>query len=95
MIAPGGQAATSSRIENYFGFATGISGTDLIQRGLVQAEKFGAQLSTPVAAVALREEAGLLVVELATALTKRVAAAVGEGSAAVRSVHEHLAFLER
>jgi thioredoxin reductase (NADPH) len=64
MVAPGGQAGASSRIENYFGFPTGISGGDLIQRGLVQAEKFGAQLTAPCTAMALREEAGHLVVEL-------------------------------
>ena len=64
MIAPGGQAGTSSRIENYFGFPTGVSGGDLTQRGLVQAEKFGAQLSAPCAAIALRDQAGHLVVEL-------------------------------
>jgi thioredoxin reductase (NADPH) len=64
MVAPGGQAGTSSRIENYFGFPTGISGADLTQRGLVQAEKFGAQLTTPCEAVALRERAGHLVVQL-------------------------------
>jgi thioredoxin reductase (NADPH) len=63
-VAPGGQAGTSSRIENYFGFPTGISGGDLTQRGLVQAEKFGAFLSAPCAAVALREESGHLMVEL-------------------------------
>ncbi len=64
MIAPGGQAGTSSRIENYFGFPTGISGSDLTQRGLVQAEKFGAFLTAPCAVVALREQAGHLVAEL-------------------------------
>lgn len=64
MTGPGGQAATSSRIENYFGFPLGVSGGELTQRGLVQAEKFGAQLSAPCGAVALREEAGHLVVEL-------------------------------
>jgi thioredoxin reductase (NADPH) len=64
MIAPGGQAGTSSRIENYFGFTTGIAGAELTQRGLVQAEKFGAILSAPCTATALREEAGHLVVEL-------------------------------
>ncbi|HUE60164.1 MAG TPA: FAD-dependent oxidoreductase, partial [Acidimicrobiales bacterium] len=63
-VAPGGQAGGSSRIENYFGFATGISGGDLMQRGLVQAEKFGASLSVPCTAVALREESGHLMVEL-------------------------------
>jgi thioredoxin reductase (NADPH) len=64
MVAPGGQAGTSSRIENYFGFPTGISGADLAQRGFVQAEKFGAQLSTPCRAIGLKEQAGHLVIEL-------------------------------
>jgi thioredoxin reductase (NADPH) len=63
-LAPGGQAGTSSRIENYLGFPTGISGGDLTQRALIQAEKFGAQLSSPCAATSLREEAGHLVVRL-------------------------------
>jgi thioredoxin reductase (NADPH) len=64
MVAPGGQAATSSRIENYFGFPIGISGGELAQRGFVQAEKFGAQLTTPCEAVSLKERSGHLVVEL-------------------------------
>ena len=42
--APGGQAGSSSRIENYLGFPTGISGQDLAARALTQAEKFGAEL---------------------------------------------------
>jgi thioredoxin reductase (NADPH) len=41
---PGGQAGSSSKIENYLGFPTGISGLDLTRRGVVQAEKFGAQM---------------------------------------------------
>jgi thioredoxin reductase (NADPH) len=64
MTAPGGQAGTSSRIENYFGFTTGITGAELTQRGLVQAEKFGARLSAPCTAVALGEESGHLTLEL-------------------------------
>jgi thioredoxin reductase (NADPH) len=64
MVAPGGQAGTSSRIENYFGFPTGISGGELAQRGLVQAEKFGAHLTTPCEAVSLKERSGHLIVEL-------------------------------
>ena len=44
MVAAGGQAGASSRIENYLGFPTGISGGDLTQRAVVQAEKFGAHL---------------------------------------------------
>jgi len=42
--SPGGQAASSSRIENYLGFPTGISGQELATRAFTQAEKFGAQL---------------------------------------------------
>ena len=51
-FAPGGQAGTSSRIENYLGFPTGISGAALAGRAFSQAQKFGAQLS--VAWVAAR-----------------------------------------
>jgi thioredoxin reductase (NADPH) len=47
-IATGGQAGTSSRIENYLGFPAGISGADLADRAMLQARKFGAQwLSVP------------------------------------------------
>ena len=42
--APGGQAASSSRIENYLGFPTGISGQELAGRAYAQAQKFGAQI---------------------------------------------------
>src|SRR5262249_53229833 len=51
--APGGQAGSSSRIENYLGFPTGISGHDLSSRALVQAEKFGAELAVARTAVRL------------------------------------------
>jgi thioredoxin reductase (NADPH) len=64
MTAPGGQAGTSSRIENYLGFPMGISGTDLTGRAVVQAEKFGARLTVPCTATALRNRGGYLVVEL-------------------------------
>jgi thioredoxin reductase (NADPH) len=63
-IAAGGQAGTSSRIENYLGFPLGISGGALTQRAMVQAEKFGAHLTAPCAALSLREQAGHLVVAL-------------------------------
>ena len=64
MVVLGGQAGSSSRIENYLGFPTGISGGDLTQRAVVQAEKFGAHLTSPCAATALREAAGHLAVSL-------------------------------
>ncbi|HYW32973.1 MAG TPA: FAD-dependent oxidoreductase, partial [Gemmatimonas sp.] len=57
-IAPGGQAATSSKIENYLGFATGVSGAELARQALLQAQKFGAQLSVPQTAVGLRIDGG-------------------------------------
>ncbi|MEL7446148.1 MAG: FAD-dependent oxidoreductase [Pseudomonadota bacterium] len=46
-MAIGGQAGTSSRIENYMGFPTGISGTDLTYRGQIQALKFGTSFAMP------------------------------------------------
>lgn len=45
--APGGQAGTSSRIENYLGFPTGLSGADLTRRAITQATRFGAELLSP------------------------------------------------
>ncbi|MEO1680033.1 MAG: FAD-dependent oxidoreductase [Pseudomonadota bacterium] len=52
-LAIGGQAGTSSRIENYMGFPTGISGADLVWRGEVQAMKFGTRFAVPRRATAL------------------------------------------
>ncbi|MEM6902556.1 MAG: FAD-dependent oxidoreductase [Pseudomonadota bacterium] len=51
--APGGQASTSSKIENYLGFPTGITGRDLADRAAAQAQKFGVQIATPVGAKSL------------------------------------------
>jgi thioredoxin reductase (NADPH) len=51
--APGGQAGSSSRIENYLGFPMGISGQDLAGRAFLQAEKFGANLAVARVAVGL------------------------------------------
>jgi thioredoxin reductase (NADPH) len=45
--APGGQAGTSSRIENYLGFPSGLSGADLTRRALTQAQRFGVEILTP------------------------------------------------
>jgi thioredoxin reductase (NADPH) len=45
--APGGQAGTSSYIENYLGFPVGLTGADLTRRGVAQARKFGAEILTP------------------------------------------------
>lgn len=52
--APGGQAGSSSRIENYLGFPNGISGQDLARRAFVQAEKFGANIAVARSARGLK-----------------------------------------
>ena len=52
--APGGQAGCSSKIENYLGFPTGVSGQELADRALVQAQKFGAQVTVAHGAASLK-----------------------------------------
>jgi thioredoxin reductase (NADPH) len=63
-VAIGGQAGTSSRIENYLGFPTGISGGELAFRAEVQALKFGARVTLPREATSLRRDNGHFVVRL-------------------------------
>jgi thioredoxin reductase (NADPH) len=63
-VATGGQAATSPRIENYLGFPAGISGAELAERAVIQAEKFGAQISVPSEVVALEQRDGHYAVRL-------------------------------
>ncbi|HET8751087.1 MAG TPA: FAD-dependent oxidoreductase [Gaiellaceae bacterium] len=62
--ALGGQAGSSSRIENYLGFPAGISGAELTSRAVSQARKFGARPATPYSAVALEPGDGRHVVQL-------------------------------
>ena len=62
--SPGGQAASSSRIENYLGFPSGISGQELAARAFSQAEKFGAEMMIAKAAIHLRCERRPYVVEI-------------------------------
>ena len=62
--APGGQAGSSSRIENYLGFPTGISGQDLAGRAFTQAEKFGAEVAIARTAAKLRCDVRPYAVEL-------------------------------
>jgi thioredoxin reductase (NADPH) len=54
--APGGQAGTSSRIENYLGFPAGLSGSDLARRAVTQARKFGVEILAPQQVESLRVE---------------------------------------
>ena len=63
--APGGQAGMSSRIENYLGFPSGLSGGDLARRGLTQARRLGAEILTPQQVTALRVEDGYKILSFA------------------------------
>jgi len=63
--APGGQAGMSSRIENYLGFPTGLSGGDLARRAVVQAQRFGVEILAPQEAVGVRTEASYRIIKLA------------------------------
>ncbi|MCO5185438.1 MAG: FAD-dependent oxidoreductase [Anaerolineae bacterium] len=62
--ATGGQAGTSSRIENYLGFPKGLSGADLARRATAQAKRLGAEILTPQEAVALRLDGSYKIVVL-------------------------------
>jgi thioredoxin reductase/NAD-dependent dihydropyrimidine dehydrogenase PreA subunit len=63
-IAPGGQAGSSMRIENYLGFPTGITGADLAENAILQANKFGARLSVPTPAVGVNWDKAYAVTRL-------------------------------
>ena len=73
--APGGQAGQSAAIENYLGFPRGLSGSDLAQRALAQAQRFGAELVLARDVVALEQRGPVRAVVLA-----------GEGSVEARTV---------
>ncbi len=64
-VVIGGQAGTSSRIENYLGFPQGLPGQKLADLASMQAQRFGARLTNPCQAVKLRTEDGWHVVQLA------------------------------
>jgi thioredoxin reductase (NADPH) len=63
--APGGQAGMSSRIENYLGFPTGLSGADLARRAVVQAQRFGVEILAPQEVVGARTEGPYRIIKLA------------------------------
>jgi thioredoxin reductase (NADPH) len=62
--APGGQAGRSSRIENYLGFPTGLSGNDLARRAVAQARRFGVEILTPQEVISVRVEGPSRVLKL-------------------------------
>lgn len=63
--APGGQAGMSSRIENYLGFPSGLSGGDLARRAVVQARRFGVEILAPQTVVNMRTEGSYRIIKLA------------------------------
>jgi len=63
--APGGQAGMSSRIENYLGFPSGLSGNDLARRAVTQAQRFGVEILAPQEAVGVRTEGSYRIIKLA------------------------------
>jgi thioredoxin reductase (NADPH) len=61
---PGGQAGTSTKIENYLGFPTGVSGFELTRRAILQAQRLGAEFLSPVDVAALKLLGGLKVLQV-------------------------------
>jgi thioredoxin reductase (NADPH) len=78
--AAGGQAGTSARIENYLGFPTGVSGSELTRRALTQAQRLGAEFLAPLEATAVSIEGAykrLTVADSRQIVTKTLLAATG------------------
>jgi len=85
-LGPGGQAGASSKIENYLGFPTGISGGALAGRALVQAQKFGAEVMVAGTAVRLRNEQRPYAIELEGGRTVRARTIIIATGAEYRSL---------
>jgi thioredoxin reductase (NADPH) len=78
--APGGQAGTSSRIENYLGFPAGVSGSELTRRALMQAQRLGAEFIAPLEVTGVSIDAGYQRLALADGreiVTRTMLAATG------------------
>jgi thioredoxin reductase (NADPH) len=78
--APGGQAGTSSRIENYLGFPTGVSGAELTRRALAQAQRLGSEFIVPLGVTAVAVDSGYKRLTLADGreiVTRTMLAATG------------------
>jgi thioredoxin reductase (NADPH) len=78
--APGGQAGSSSRIENYLGFPSGVSGSELTRRAVAQAQRLGAELLVPIEVTGVSIDAGYKHLTLSDGrqiVTKTLLAATG------------------
>jgi len=85
-VAPGGQAATTSRIENYLGFPYGVSGASLTGSAQLQAIKFGVQIFAPCEVVALEKEDGCIVLPLTDGARVHARSVIVATGAAYRSL---------
>jgi thioredoxin reductase (NADPH) len=77
---PGGQAGTSSKIENYLGFPSGISGSDLTRRAIMQAQRLGSEFLAPLEVTGISIDAGYKRLQLADGrqlVTRAMLAATG------------------
>ena len=83
---PGGQAGTSSKIENYMGFPMGLSGSELAERAVLQARKFGAELSVPAEVVGLECGFGHHILRLADGSSIRARAVLIASGASYRKL---------
>lgn len=83
-VAPGGQAASTSRIENFLGFPFGVSGGDLIGQASLQALKFGVRVYAPCEAVSLEPVGDLLDITLADGRIIRSRSTIVTSGAAYR-----------
>ncbi|MFE3830427.1 FAD-dependent oxidoreductase [Streptomyces sp. NPDC059092] len=85
-VGPGGQAAASSRIENYLGFPQGLSGAELTRRASAQVLKFGANIYSPSTVVAIRTSGDRLTVLLSDGVEIPARAAIVATGARYRSL---------
>jgi thioredoxin reductase (NADPH) len=91
--APGGQAGTSSRIENYLGFPTGLSGAELTRRAITQATRFGTELLSPqeVASITLKDGYKIIQLMDGTEVNARsIVITTGVSYRQLGAVHEEL-----
>ena len=87
-VGVGGQAGTSSRIENYVGFPSGVSGGELVERAALQAQRLGAQITSPCTVVGLESICDgyrVLLADGAGIVTRTVVVALGCSTAGSRS----------
>jgi thioredoxin reductase (NADPH) len=95
-VATGGQAGTSSRIENYLGFPSAISGAELADRAVLQAQKFGARFAVPAEATSIEQDRGQYTIGLDDGTTLTASSVVIATGARYRRLDvRRLSYFER